>query len=134
MKTTTKEISEKLTAALDAAGYEYVSILRIIPNLGSVTLYEYNAYHAKGSFKWIDMPPAFTMCELWQMLPNCITIKHDNYIKIMTGADVFYTDEYDDLLVNELYYPDKNPCDALAKLVLWCIENGHELNLKKKDQ
>ena len=127
MKTTTKELSEKLTAALDAAGYEYE------------TYFAHSSESCKvlpifPLFSVIDFVPAFAMCELWQMLPNCITIKHDNYIKIMTGADVFYTDEYDDLLVNELYYPDKNPCDALAKLVLWCIENGHELNLKKKDQ
>ena len=126
MKTTTKQLSEKLAVALDAAGYEYETKFRY---------YIDNAL-SRGELSYfsedIDFDcrvHAFAMCELWDMLPDYIL---GNYKRCILPFWVSYTYLGSQSIIIEFEYKN-NPCDALANLILWCIENGHSLNLKKKD-
>jgi hypothetical protein len=99
--------------------------------------------HHKGYKKGIDkrikgLIPCFTMGELWDMLPKEITYMQMKHVLFICSTPHYTFVDYafggwDGLNVidNGINIKEKNPCNALAKLVIWCIENGHKLNLPK---
>ena len=68
----------------------------------------------------------FTSEELLVMLPNCID---NHYLKICKQDNDYYADYilYDDgefFLSNDTF-SDKKLSNSLAKLLIWCVENGY---------
>jgi hypothetical protein len=134
---TSPELSQQLAEKLDKEGYEFETYF-----VHFIDDRDYSNEILEGvSERWFAMrqgestiqAPAFTMCELWEMLPEAV----NNHIKTLIQGHFkghiakYYSFRNEFGLIS---FNDENPCNALAQLCIWCIENGHLLNLKKKEQ
>lgn len=131
IQTTSTDISEELMEALQ---FKYIPHLRMIENYKYPITYKELEMFGKAFNKDIysfGAIPVFTMSELWDMLPKVINMLDWEYFKTLSHTSVYYWHE--DGILEDVYFMDKdNICNALAKLVMWCIENGHKLNLPSK--
>lgn len=129
INTTDFKTSKALTDALEGAGYEYKSAF-IIDRMKGVMVNDTGRRFTSSAFEF-GTGAAYTMGELWQMLPKKINVKEFDL------GDCWYLEQYGYVSYTngeresrsavhfEIY---DNPCNALAQLAIWCIDNGHELN------
>lgn len=144
MKTTTKELSKKLAAALSAAGYEYENEYAYIENeLTDNPITELECEYMEVMHQTVSVfsesLPAFTMFELWDMLPKTIVTVNGVYRRAFIETDNDFTCTYCKMLKSGLmdFYASSHAraeITVIVKLILWCIENGHNLNLKKEEE
>lgn len=126
MKTTSLETSKELAAALEGAGYVLDFEKKFMADDAPCSKIEYIFLHEPNDkdvidFFWKKLTPTFTMCELMEMT------KH-------VGYDMFpirgtYVVSIEGKFTTRNY---TNPCNAFAKLCLYCIENNIPLSLEKK--
>lgn len=140
IKTTSPEIGQELEKALNGDGYKFNPHFRFgydnkKPHTSKEFLYDLKTRNRAYLTVYRELPPVYTMGELLAMLPMTIhkegqyfefTIIHLNpgfwiHYQSGNGTDYDSDDHYDTTMIN-----------ALAKLVMWCIENGHKLNLPSK--
>jgi hypothetical protein len=130
IQTTSPEIGQELEKALISAGYETgICNHRHISQIGvTCTRLEFKHIFKReyNTNKYFDeFTAVFTMCELWEMLPEQVNVSMLRIIKYPYVVMAVYEDT---LRSSSL---DKKPCNALAKLAIWCIQNNHELKLAK---
>ena len=120
MKVASKEISRELYKALDSIG---------------VLMDVHFIYCDTGVIQWKDATikdvancfPAFTMCELWDLLPSTPEFGYPNLMKDYGGKG----SQAEYMAVYSAPIMKKNPCDALAAVLLWSISEGHFNNYVK---
>ena len=139
INTTSPEIGQELEKDLIIAGYEVKTYLRSLDWAGeraNWTREEWKALDSVISYGKLDV--VFTMSELWQMLkPEIIlTLPRNPELRMNLGVrkiggitECWYESEGN----RTAYHNNENPCNALAKLVLWCLENNHPLNLERSE-
>ena len=119
MKTTSRELSEKLVAL--GVEIESYFVHKMVPLGGTylVPVKELNIHERKVSY------PAPTACELMEVLPfKMKSHGHTYLLAIYKEPKNWYLGyECGDIYEGETYAD--NPADALALMLIWLIEEGH---------
>ena len=134
MKTTGYETSIELFYSLKNKEYKFNSHFRLDAEKDVISSSEYDQGQYTGTDN--DLVMTYTFIELWDMLPNTIPVKGTDYLAKKTlssmelgdCAQCFYVTHYGEVFGLPLPAP---VCNSIARLVIWCIENDHPLNLKK---
>ena len=115
-KYVTRELAEKLKAAgvVQESEYCWYTLLQVAESNPRRTRIDVN--FGTPDSEWAEYSAAFDCAELLEMLPK------DSFVRKICGVS---GDEFMADITGFRNITANTPAEALGKLYLWCLENGH---------